>query len=215
MISMRKSGLNLIDRLRGRICVIKIRLIGYAQKTRYRHFGELTYIDTPSCKIVNRNHIAIGNYTIVGKFARIEPVLNYGNKAFDPLIEIGNNVWINQNFHCTCAGHVKIGDGTSITANCGVFDINHPYEDININPTKANILVAPVEIGQDCLIGMNSVIMPGTTLGRHCIVGANSVVKGNFPDYSVLAGSPAKIIKKYDPSCGKWMKTNPDGSFIR
>ena len=53
-------------------------------------------------------------------------------------------------------------------------------------------------IGNDCLIGMNSVILPGTHLGNHCIVGANSTVRGEFPDYCVIAGSPARIIKRYD-----------------
>lgn len=113
---------------------------------------------------------------------------------------------INQNFHCTCAGSVFIGEGTSITANCGVFDIIHPYQDINVNPRIADIEVRPVRIGKNCLIGMNSVILPGSILGDHCIVGANSTVSGKFPSYSVIVGSPAKIIKFYDINSEKWDK---------
>lgn len=99
-----------------------------------------------------------------------------------------------------------IGDGTSITANCGIFDIIHPYEDINICPVLAPIKTKPIRVGKDCLIGMNSVIMPGTQLGNHCIVGANSVVSGVFPDNTVIAGTPAKIIKRYDQHTGKWIR---------
>ena len=56
------------------------------------------------------------------------------------------------------------------------------------------------------MIGMNSTILPGVVLGRHCVVGANSVVtKGDYPDYSVLAGVPAKIIKRYDLVTKTWI----------
>lgn len=140
--------------------------------------------------------------------------MNYSSQSYNPLIEIGSNVWINQNFHCTCAKSIKIGDGTSITSNCGIFDIIHPYEDVNVNPRFSDIIVRPIEIGEECLIGMNSVILPGTILGRHCIVGANSVVKGVFPDYTIIVGAPAKIVKRYNSNSGKWERTNPDGSFV-
>ena len=136
---------------------------------------------------------------------RIETVENYAGILFQPRIIIGNNVVINQNFHCTCAESIIIESGVSITANCGVFDIVHPYEDVNENPRRARIVTDPVFIGENSMIGMNSVIMPGVHLGKHTIVGANStVVKGYYPDYVVLAGSPARIIKQYDMKEQKW-----------
>ena len=64
---------------------------------------------------------------------------------FNPAIIIGDNVVINQNFHCTCANSIIIGDGTSITANCGVFDIIHPYDNITINPRDAEIKSVPIK----------------------------------------------------------------------
>ena len=50
-------------------------------------------------------------------------------------------------------------------------------------------------IGNDCFIGMNSIILKGTTLGNNVIVGAGSVVHGHFPDNVIIAGNPAKIVK--------------------
>lgn len=52
-----------------------------------------------------------------------------------------------------------------------------------------------VEMGDNCFVGAGAIILPGTTIGNYCIVGAGAVVKGTFPDYSVIAGNPAKIIK--------------------
>jgi len=53
---------------------------------------------------------------------------------------------------------------------------------------------------------MGVAIQAGTVLGKQCIVGANSVVRGVFPDYSVIAGVPARIIKRFNFDKNKWEK---------
>lgn len=54
----------------------------------------------------------------------------------------------------------------------------------------------PVVIGNDVWIGTRVIIMPGVHVGNHVIIGANSVVTHDVPDYSVVAGCPAKIVRK-------------------
>ena len=61
-------------------------------------------------------------------------------------------------------------------------------------------------IGRNSFIGYGSVIQAGTVLGKHCVVGANSVVRGHFPDYSVIVGSPARVIKRYNDETKTWLK---------
>ena len=56
----------------------------------------------------------------------------------------------------------------------------------------------PVKIGNNVWLGDNVSIMPGVTLGNNVIVGANAVVTHSFPDNVVVAGVPAKMIKKND-----------------
>ncbi len=51
------------------------------------------------------------------------------------------------------------------------------------------------KIGNNCFIGINSIIMPGVTIGNEVIIGAGSVVTKNIPDNCIAAGNPAKIIK--------------------
>ena len=152
------------------------------------------------------SYIEIGDNCSFGNNLRLEAVSGWGNQKYTPIIVFGNSVTINQNFHCTCARSIRIGDGTSITANCGIFDISHPYEDITVGPKEAQIIARPIRIGKDCLIGMNTVILPGTEIGNHCVVGANSTVSGVYPDYTVIVGSPAKIVKKYDLKQRQWIK---------
>ena len=58
-------------------------------------------------------------------------------------------------------------------------------------------------------------ILPNAIIGKHTVVGANSVVIGKeYPDYSILVGSPAKIIKRYSFEKQEWLKTDKEGNFL-
>ena len=59
-------------------------------------------------------------------------------------------------------------------------------------------IFGPIIIEDDCFIGVNAILLPGTTIGANSIVGAGAVVKGTFPDLSVIAGVPAKRIFSLD-----------------
>jgi lipopolysaccharide O-acetyltransferase len=61
-----------------------------------------------------------------------------------------------------------------------------------------------VEIGNECFLGVRVSIMPGVTLGNHCVVGAHSVVTRSFPDFSMVAGVPARLIRTFDFCKGQW-----------
>jgi acetyltransferase-like isoleucine patch superfamily enzyme len=59
-------------------------------------------------------------------------------------------------------------------------------------------MFGPIIIEDDCFIGVNAILLPGTTIGANSIVGAGAVVKGTFPDSSVIAGVPAKRLYSLD-----------------
>lgn len=180
-----------------------------------KNIGNYTSIDKRYISIIGDEFIKIGDGCKIMAGLRMEAITRYRNQDYTPSITIGDSVFINQNVHCTCASKIEIGNGTSITSNCGIFDIIHPYEDININPRHQQIKTKPIRIGSNCMIGMNSVILPGVTLGDHIVVGANStVIEGVYPAYSVLAGMPAKIIKRFDTDKKEWRRTNNNGNFI-
>ena len=62
-----------------------------------------------------------------------------------------------------------------------------------------------VHIGEGSWLGEN-VCVCGASIGKHCVIGANSVVINDIPDYCVAAGSPAKIVKKYDFDKKQWVR---------
>lgn len=148
--------------------------------------------------MITPKYISIGNNVSVFYNCRIQGISRYNNKLFSPKIIFDDKVSVQQNLHLTCAKKIYIGKNTAIAANVSITDIHHPYEDINIPIEKQNIKVKEVEIGEDCKIYNNSVILPGTKIGKHCTIGANSVVRGNFPDFCVIVGAPARIVKKYN-----------------
>lgn len=87
---------------------------------------------------------------------------------------------------------IIIGRGTYIAPNVGLITQNHDLYNPDERSKKEDVV-----FGEKCWIGMNSIILPGVTLGSHTVVGANSVVTKSLPDgYCVIAGNPAKIIKK-------------------
>lgn len=88
-------------------------------------------------------------------------------------------------------GKIHIGKRTLIAQNVGIITSNHDLLNIDNHVQPKDVF-----IGDDCWVGMNSVILPGVVLGDHTIVGAGSVVSKSFPDGNcVIAGSPAKIIR--------------------
>ncbi len=93
-----------------------------------------------------------------------------------------------QNF----SGKIHIGKGTYIAPNVGLITANHNLYNLN-----EHLEAKDIYIGDNCWIGMNSVILPGVVLGENTFVGAGSIVTKSFREGRVvIAGNPAKIIKK-------------------
>lgn len=120
------------------------------------------------------------------------------------VIEIGNHVGISGTAIYARKG-VYIGDNTCIGVNCKILDNDfHPLdyhvrnEQLRQASGSGNALIPSKEIriGKNCFIGCNSIILKGTVLGDGCVVGAGAVVSGEFPENCVVAGNPARVIRK-------------------
>jgi acetyltransferase-like isoleucine patch superfamily enzyme len=94
-------------------------------------------------------------------------------------------------------------------------DHNHAYEDISAPILDQGITEGGrIRIGQGTWIGHGaSIISPRgeLTIGRNCVIAANAVVMRSIPDYSLVAGYPATIIKQYDPERGAWRAGGKSG----
>lgn len=112
-------------------------------------------------------------------------------------IHIGNRVGISGATIYARKG-ITIGDDTNIGGNVKILDNDfHPIDpEARRKDIKEQIGTKPVMIGRNCFIGCNALILKGTVLGDNCVVGAGAVVSGIFEDNSVIAGNPARVIRK-------------------
>ena len=141
----------------------------------------------------------------IGSNVRIYPGMRAEMTTEDAVIRIGDNVSAGQNFHVVSYDReLSIGANTTISANVFISNVDHNYRELNMHSLDQQMIVKETQIGEYCFIGYGAVILPGPKLGKQCIVGANSVVKGEFPDYCVIAGNPAKVIKKYNINTNAW-----------
>lgn len=146
-------------------------------------------------------HLEIGNNVniksnflsnLVGLYSRTIIV----TREKDAVIKIGDNVGISGATIYARKG-ITIGSNTMIGGNVKILDNDfHPIELENRhNQDKTLVLAKEIYIGENCFIGVNAIILKGTSLGDGCIVGAGAVVSGKFEANSVIAGNPARVVK--------------------
>ena len=152
-----------------------------------------------SLRVVNPRAVAIGaNVTITSQFVLAD--LRPGRGEI-PKIVIGDGCTILHRFQCNAVQSVRIGRNVLIASNVLITDSDHVVEPDGVPVTKNRQFVTlPVRIGDNCWLGQNAVILKGVTIGNNSIVGANSVVTHDVPSCSVVAGTPARLIKKLENS---------------
>ena len=180
---------------------------GLLYKPFFGKFKLPSYIGKPVF-IKNFKRIFIGEKVRIFPGARIEVVGKKSSIVFEENISIG------QNFHITSCGNLTIGKNTTIAENVRITNIDHDYKEIGKHILEQAHLVKETRIGSNCFIGFGAVIQAGTITGKQCIIGSNSVVRGHFPDYCVIVGIPAKIVKRYDEISSIWRKTDHNGVYV-
>lgn len=112
-------------------------------------------------------------------------------------IFIGNNVGIS-GATIYARKEITIGDNTMVGGNVKILDNDfHPIEvEARNQDMKEKIAAKPIVIGENCFIGCNAIVLKGTVLGAGCVVGAGAVVSGTFEANNVIAGNPARVVRK-------------------
>ncbi len=150
------------------------------------------------------NHVTIKSSflsNLVGLYSRTIIV----TRAPGAVIEIGDNVGISGATIYARKG-IYIGENTCVGGNCKILDNDfHPIDaeerlrllnDVHGGDAADLIPTREIHIGKNCFLGCNSIILKGTVLGDGCVVGAGAVVSGKFEDNCVIAGNPARVIKR-------------------
>ena len=194
--------------------------IARATLPRFGNSPKNLQIDLPR-RIINPMNIFLGDDILIGPGSLLYAIVEYPTppmrhpeihqdiQKFTPKITIGNRVTATANLQIASMTEITIEDDVMFASNINITDGLHGYANTSI-PYKCQKMyrIAPIRIKQGCWIGQNIVILPGVTIGEFSIIGANSVVTKSIPDRCIAAGSPAKVIKKWDDSNQIWVSNN-------
>jgi Acetyltransferase (isoleucine patch superfamily) len=128
----------------------------------------------------------------LGRYSVIESGACINNAVGDVIIGDYTRVGL----HNTIIGPVNIGHHVNLAQGITVTALNHNFEDSEKRIDEQGVCTTPVVIEDDVWIGANAVILPGVRVGTHSVVAAGAVVTKDVPPHSIVAGVPAKVIKK-------------------
>lgn len=151
---------------------------------QHRAFSAKIYgsvrMDTPPYR-----RFSIGKRSVVESFSCINNAV--GDVVIGDYTRIG--------LHCTVIGPVTIGNHVNLAQGITVSALNHIFEDTRLRIDEQGVNTSEIIIDDDVWIGANAVITAGVHIGRHSVVAAGAVVTKDVPEYSVVGGVPAKVIR--------------------
>ena len=160
-----------------------IRLVAPLYQHRGRHsvIHRSVRMDTPPYR-----KFQLGDYSVIESFACI-------NNAVGDVI-IGDHTRVG--LHNTVIGPVNIGNHVNLAQGIIVTALNHNFADSEKRIDEQGVSTTPVIIEDDVWIGANAVVLSGVKIGTHSVIAAGAVVTKDVPPHSIVAGIPAKVIKK-------------------
>ncbi|MEL8223719.1 acyltransferase [Escherichia coli] len=179
-------------------------LSSFIFRVSFKNFGTKSSIFKPDI-LQGVKYIEVGDRVVIqpGLWALALKIDNN-----EPILNIGNSVYIGRFLHIVSVRRVVIEKDVLIADKVYISDNLHEYKDIHIPVSQQPVVFkGDVVIKEGVWIGENVSII-GACIGRNSVVAATSVVTKDIPDYSVCAGVPAKVIKKYCFERNEWISVS-------
>jgi len=162
-------------------------------------------------QIIGSRFISFGRGISIYRNLWLEAVVEYRGNRYSPAIQIGDRVGFSNGVHISAIYKISIGNDVLFGSHVFVSDHNHgDYSgDCHTSPEVAP-LARPLITGGEVVIednvwfGDNVNVVGPVRVGYGSVIAANSVVRNDVPARSMVAGAPAKVIKKYNEITGKW-----------
>lgn len=154
-------------------------------------------------QILGREHVRLGDNTVLSEGCWLN--INHRN-AGELAIEIGSNTFIGRRNFFSSGKKIQVGSFVLTTNDCHFLGSSHIIDD-PIRPVISTGTTADdtIRIGHNTFVGAGARLLGNVTVGHGCVVGAASLVINNVPPFSLVAGSPAKILKRYSFASKNWL----------
>jgi len=181
----------------------------------FRSFGAASMLAFPPGDVFGAWWISIGSQSLCapGVSLSVGMPTEVLDRRSPVVVDIGDRVFIGRGSSVVGRVGIVIEDDVTIAPNVYVTDHNHAYGDVEVPIGAQYPVAAPVRIGAGSWLGVGVVVLPGTTIGRHVTVAAGSVVRGDVPDHSVVAGSPAAVVRRWS-AAGGWSPPLPPSDTV-
>ena len=136
---------------------------------------------SPRAYVVGED-IALGGNCLVAAGVRLDGELRAGDHC-------------SFNLNATAAGRVVMGDHVRVASGAGLWGFDHRHDDAETPIARQGVRIQGIGIGVDVWIGANAVGTDGVRMGSHAIIAAGAVFTRDVPDYAIVGGNPARLIR--------------------
>lgn len=164
--------------------------------------GQGSYVH-PSVHLLGKKNISIGSNSCISESSWLN-VNCYIEGRYS--IEVGNNCFIGKANFFSSGELIRIRDYTLTTINCKFIGSTHIVDNPEIPYLATGITTSDrIDIGVNCFIGAGATILGNVTIGHGSVIGANTLVLEDIPPFSMVLGSPGKIVRRYSFSKMQWI----------
>lgn len=161
--------------------------------------GRGSCIAFPPGAVYGERWITIGTDTLIGPHVSL--AVGMPNERIDrdaePVIIIGSRGTVGRGNSIIGRRRIEIEDDVTMGPNVYITDHNHSYDDVDVPIARQWLTEDPVRIGAGSWLGAGVIVLPGADIGHNVTVAAGSVVRGRIPDHSVVAGAPARVVRRH------------------
>lgn len=170
----------------------------------FRRLGPQSLLGFPPGDVLGEWWITIGSETLIAP----DVTLSVGlpgetlDRGAAPVLTIGDRCSVGRGTAIVARRRIEIGNDVTIAPNVYITDHNHSYADVDVPIKEQYPTHDPVRIGDGTWIAAGATVLPGADIGRNVTVGAGAVVRGTVDDRTVVAGNPARVVRRFER--GEW-----------
>lgn len=170
----------------------------------FASFGLGSWIVEPAT-VLARHRIHVGSGVTINAGSWLSVVEEHGGRRYAPVLRVGDGTQLGHDLVIACIGEVTIGREVLASDRVFIGDTYHDFRDPDTAILHQPLAdPRPVRIGDGAFLGVNAVVLPGVTIGDRAYVAAGAVVTADVPANTVVAGNPARVIRRWDPQARTW-----------